>query len=279
MVKMGDVWDRTVEFLGDNLGAITPVALLAFFLPFSIQSNFAALGDEGQLPQMTQVALGVAQLAFAVVMLWGQLVITVMALDIAGGAGPARIASARLLPVLGASLILFAALLVLFLPVPVLAYLGGVDVAALQQGRIEAANPSILTAIALYMLVLTPVLLWLGARFALVQPAVAREGRPLGAIARSWQLTRGYALRIVGVLILYYLVSSVAYGAARLVFGSIFALVAGAGDGGLSVAGVLTSIACGAVQTASAVVLPAFAGKLYLAINGQAGLTRAMEDL
>jgi hypothetical protein len=40
MVKMSTVWDRTAEFLSDNIGAIVPVALLAFFVPASIGGSF-----------------------------------------------------------------------------------------------------------------------------------------------------------------------------------------------------------------------------------------------
>jgi hypothetical protein len=65
MVKMGTVWDRTAEFLTDNLTAIVPIALLAFFVPFSIQGNFAHIRD-GANPgfaltlQLVSLAFGLA---------------------------------------------------------------------------------------------------------------------------------------------------------------------------------------------------------------------------
>src|SRR6187549_1061232 len=82
MVKMGTVWDRTAEFLSDNIGTILPIALLAFFVPASIEGNFQAAMEGASFTLI--LTLRLVQLAFGILSLWGSLTITVMALDMAG---------------------------------------------------------------------------------------------------------------------------------------------------------------------------------------------------
>ena len=94
MVKMSTVWDRTAEFLSDNIATLLPLALFAFFIPASIEGNFAAAGD-GRAPGPV-LGLRLIQIAFALLSLWGTLAITAMALDIAGEERPGAIALRRL---------------------------------------------------------------------------------------------------------------------------------------------------------------------------------------
>ncbi|WP_448663574.1 glycerophosphoryl diester phosphodiesterase membrane domain-containing protein [Sphingomonas sp. CJ20] len=269
MVKMGTVWDRTAEFLSDNIGIVLPVALLAFFVPASIEGNFeAVLATAG--PGLT-LALRLTQLAFAVLSLWGTLALCAMALDLAGEATAGQIAQRRLLSALLVWVVLGVAALVLLAPGFAILVAGGVDLMALSRGEIPDMGRGTAGAVVLYALLYIVVLMWVGARLVLVTPALVRENRGFGALARSWRLTRGAALRIVGVILLYLAVSWVAQLAANTVFGSIFALVAGDDSQGVSLHGVLTSIVVAAVQTAFLVIVPVFEAKLYLALTAQAG--------
>jgi len=70
---------------------------------------------------------------------------------------------------------------------------------------------------------------------------------------------------IIGVMILYFIVSWVAVTAARLVFGSIFRLVAG-GGGAMSLSAVLTSVIVAAIQTVFGILVATFIAKLYQAL-------------
>lgn len=270
MVKMGTVWDRTAEFLSDNIGTVLPVALLAFFVPASIEGNFeAAMTGAGT---GLVAVLRVAQLAFAILSLWGTLTITAMALDMGGEDGAARIAQRRLPAAIVVWLVLLLAAFVLALPVLAILVIGGVDLEALAAGSIPEISPTTATIVAFYTLALVLVLLWASARLIVSTPVIVREGRWLSAIPQSWRLTGGSTLRIIGVILLYVLVSWVAQLAANTVFGSIFALVAGGGGEGVSLAGILTSIVTAGVQTAFLVLMAAFEAKLYLALTAQAGL-------
>ncbi len=114
-----------------------------------------------------------------------------------------------------------------------------------------------------------PVALWALARIlALLVPVVVAERRGIRAFGRAFALSRGLAWRILGVILLYAIVSGVVQLAAKLGFGSIFELVVG-GEGPLSLAKILTSIVSGAVSCAFAVLAAVFCAKLYLVTSGQ----------
>lgn len=274
MVKMSIVWDRTAEFLSDNIAAVLPIALLAFFVPASIEGNFAAaMTGAGE---WLKIVLYVLQLVFALVSLWGSLVITAMALDIATERSAANIATRRLIPALVVSIVMIVVASALVLPVPGILAFNGYDMAAMARGENVNMSMSVAGFIVLYLLALTLLLLWVIARLIVATPVVVRESRVLSALGESWRLTRGSALRIVGVIILFAIVSWVAALAAKTVFGSIFALVAGNGDG-VTLSSVMTSIVVAAVQSAFMVIPPVFTAKLYLALTA-AGFRQTEAD-
>ncbi len=269
MVKMGTVWDRTAEFLSDNIAAILPIALLTFFVPASIEGNFEA-ATTGAGPGLKALLSGL-QILFALVSLWGSLAITAMALDIASERSAANIATRRFLPALAVSLVMFAAAAIFVLPIPGVLAFSGYDLTAMANRETVELSAAVAWFIGLYLIALAIFLFWLLARLIVATPVVVRENRVLSALGQSWSLTRGAALRIIGVILLYAIVSIVAGLAAKTVFGSIFALVAGNDGEGVTLSTVMTSIVVGAVQSAFMVIPPAFTAKLYLALTAQAG--------
>ena len=274
MVKMSIVWDRTAEFLSDNIAAVLPIALLTFFVPASIEGNFAAAmtgAGEG-----LKIVLYLLQFVFALVSLWGSLAITAMALDIATERSATNIATRRLIPALVVSIVMIVVASALVLPVPGILAFNGYDMAAMARGENVNMSMAVAGFIVLYLLALTLLLLWVIARLIVATPVVVRESRVLSALGESWRLTRGAALRIVGVIILFAIVSWVAALAAKTVFGSIFALVAGNGDG-VTLSSVMTSIVVAAVQSAFMVIPPVFTAKLYLALTA-AGFRQTEAD-
>jgi hypothetical protein len=271
MVKMSTVWDRTAEFLSDHIGAVLPIALLAFFVPASISSNLevAMLGAGPGV----MLALRLTELALAVLSLWGSLTVAAMALDGSSGDAAGKIARLRLPRAFLVWMTLgIAAIAAIIVPVSVLLSATGHDLTAMAQGQEVEISQTAASTIMFYLLAAALAFLWIGARLVVTTPAIVREGLAFGAIRRSWSLTRGIAWRIIGVLILFAIVSTVSWLAANTVFGSIFALVAGSGADGVSLASVLTSIFTAAVQTAFMVLFPAFTAKLYLALAAQAAL-------
>jgi len=171
---------------------------------------------------------------------------------------------------------LFVVMLVAVLPIPVALQLGGYDLLAIASGQAASLSPQIASGIALYGLVLLGLFLWLGARLILVNPVIVREKKMFAALRQSWRLTRGMTWRIIGVMLLFALVSWVSMLAANMVFGSIFTLVAGGPSDGISLAGVLTSVVVAAVQTGFTVLVPVFSAKLYLALSAEMGLREGL---
>ncbi|RYE01767.1 MAG: hypothetical protein EOP61_10340 [Sphingomonadales bacterium] len=270
MVKMGTVWDRTAEFLTDNLATILPIALLAFFVPASIEGNFQA-AMEGASSELI-LALQLVQLAFGVLTVWGMLAFTAMALENADSDHAGRLAVQRLPAALAVTIVTFAALLLLMAPIPVVLSANGVDVMAIAHGRDFDLPSGVASFVAIYLIAAAALSLWLCARLIVATPVIVREGKWLGSLSQSWKLTRGITWRVIGVIILFVLVSWVSILAASTVFGSIFALIAGGDRAGVTLAGVLTSIVVAAVQTGFTVLIPVFTSKLYLALTAAAGL-------
>jgi hypothetical protein len=259
MVKMGTVWDRTAEFLTDNLPAILPIALFAYFVPFSVMGSLSPILDEAN---GLSAALWIVIFALVAVVNWGGLVLIAMALERAGDLRAE--AARRLAPALALSVLMFGVILLLAMP-PVLAI-------AASGGMQDAAFDipiAVAWALALYCPLAIVAGMWIVARLLLINPVLVAERRWLGAFVRSWMLTRGAGLRIVGVMILYTVVAIVGVLATKTVFGTIFHLIAGAGDG-LSLSNVLTSVMVAAAQTALSVIVPVFSAKLYLALSNAA---------
>lgn len=265
MVSMGTVWDRTAEFLSDNLGTVLPVALGAIFVPAAVNGSLTGLG-QGATPGLA-FGLGLASLLLATMTFWGQLAITALALNPAVGRGAVNLATRRLPGALLLTIVLFVALFLSALPAGVILALSGADLSMSATGAMPQVPPAAKPWLVLYFLLVLAALLWIGARFVLLLPVIVSEKVVFGAVPRSWSLTRGFALKIVGVLILYGIVASVAYLAVTTAFGAVITLIAGRGEDGLSLATVLTVIVGGAVSTAFSVLGTAFMAKLYLALR------------
>ncbi|HEV7288396.1 hypothetical protein [Sphingomonas sp.] len=264
MVSMGSVWDRTAEFLSDNLGSLLPIALLAIFVPSTISANLSGL-QQNATPG-TAMLLGLGVFLLAMISFWGQLAVTALAIDPAQGHQASRVATRRFPAALLLMIVLVVVMVALMIPVGVMLAVGGVDMTSLQGSAMPDIPPSVAVWVFLYFLVVLVLAVWVFARLAVVIPSVVGDRLAIGAITRSWRLTRGVALKIVGVLILYGIVSIVANLAATTAFGAVMYLVAGRGEEGISLASVLTTIVGGAVSTGFTVLGTAFLAKLYIAL-------------
>lgn len=267
-VSMSSVWDRTAEFLSDNLAALLPIALVFIFVPASIEGSISGLAQDG-----TPLAMGVqvVALVLAIVALLGQLSVIALALDPSLGSNAWRTGLARLPMAVLVLLVFLFILMLLMLPIPLVLAGFGYDFAARIAGQTPEVPPAAIGIIALYCVVLLPVALWVTARLALVSPIIVGERAGFGALGRSIELTRGATLAIIGVILLYAVVSAVAVLAAQTVFGSVFVLIAGNDGGGMSIAGVLTSIIVATVQTGFTVAAAAFLAQLYRALAARQG--------
>lgn len=273
-VKIGDVWDRTTEFLGDCLTLVLPLALVAMFVPTTVMASLSELRPTA--PVWLAWVLVLLQIVFAILALWAQLAITALAIDPALKGRMREAATQRLLPAIAVCVPPFLIVaIILGVQFFVFARMSGIDLAQLSAGQVNVAqlNPPAGTVLffALLMIVETVALLLLLARLLPLTAVVVAERRRLGAYARTLQLTRGMTWKLVGVLFLYGGVAWVASRAATTVFGLILWIVAPT-DGTISVASVLTATVAAAVDTGFAVLASVFCAKLYVACARRADL-------
>lgn len=265
---MSSVWDRTSEFLSDNLAPLTPLVLLGMFVPLTLLGSLMPLiGSSGAAGD---TMLGAIVLLLSLVTSWAGIAITALAFDPSAGRGAAvRLANRRFLPVLGIGLLTLLAVVVLTFPIFIALGASGMTMATLAAGKLQPGdvNGGALVFATFYALVLFVALFWAYARFVvLVTPIMVMERRGFGVYARNFVLTRHIAWKVIGVLLLYVVLSWVASTAAKTVAGTVFALLIG-GQGPITLAGVLTQIIVAGVSTVFSVLAVVFLAKLYLAIR------------
>lgn len=271
MVKMGNVWDRTMEVLNGRGGMLAGIAVLTLFVPGVISAAYAAYATPGTATAAIGALLA---LATSVAALWGQLYVIAAASDPSTDRATARRgANGRLLPALLLALALVAIMLVALLPAVVLLAMAGFDFAALSQGATQgtvAPGPALLAS--LYAIVVLIVMLFAGARLLPLYAVVLHERLGLGAIARSWRLTRRHTWRLVGVVLLFLIVLMIATSAAQSVGGLVFRIILGA-DARATVTFVAAVIAQ-AVSTALTLIAIVFSAQLYVALVARERLVR-----
>ncbi len=272
MVRMGDVWDRTMEVLNGRGGMLAGIAVLALFVPAAISAAITAyaIPVPPAAPAPGIAALGaLVTIAVLVAALWGQLCIIAASSDSAVGTVEARrLANRRLVPAILLALGLAAIMVVAMLPVVVLLTLAGVDVVAMMQGvRQTAVAPGMTLLVSAYTLAACVVLLFAGARMLPLYAVVLHERRGLGAIARSWRLTRRHTWRLVGVTLLFFIVLGIATSAAQSVGGLIVRIILGA-DARATV-GFVAALIGQAMSTALTLVAIVFSAQLYVALVGR----------
>jgi len=122
---------------------------------------------------------------------------------------------------------------------------------------------SLMITIGLFLFIV-PGLYLLG-RVALTAPVIAAEDQrnPIDAIQRSFALTEGNGWRVLGLLLLVYIVGGVANAVATVVLGSLFILAVGQ-QLGLFISLIMTSI----VSAATGLVILAVTAALYERLRG-----------
>ncbi len=270
MARIGDVWDSTTDVLAGRTSLLAAFAGGALFLPAALQAAvraFTARPASGM-----SVATAVVVVVVAVIALWARLAITAVALHPETNGGQAQVQAARrLLPMIGALLVLAAAGIVLLIPILVVLTRAGLDWTALGAGG--RASLPVLTGgsmwfMRLYLPALVVLALWVVARVKLLLgPVVLEERRVIGAIGRAAALTRGMTWKLIGVILLYYVVLWVCVLAATALSGLLFRLLLGSG----AWTGFLATIVGAAVGVTLDTVAQVFGARLYAATAATGG--------
>jgi hypothetical protein len=267
-VSIGSVWDGAVEAVRGRMGMLVPIAALSLFLPSVIQAALAlytggVAGGPPSAPGAGGSALRLAlMLGLLALTFWGALAITAITGDPSVTAAEARRrASARLLALLGVSIVIGLVMTLLFVPVVVALVRSGVDMTAMGSGTMPTLDAGTSLFIGLYGLFVTGLLIWVLARLLPLVPVVLNELLGLRAIGRSFRLTRGLGLKLVGALLLYFIVLFVATSAAQWITFIPLRLILGTEN--IGVASFIAAILGAIVAAVFSVLAYAFTAQLY----------------
>jgi hypothetical protein len=262
MISMGMVWDRTTAVVAGRLGILVSIALLLLFVPPVVQAAIDAAAGSSQAMRW---AGGIIAIIVFLAATWGALAITAVASDPAVDRGTAlAIGGARMGPLLGIIIALAIAAVLAMLPGGVLIGIAGFDVDRARLGLSQDnLNLGMFAAGFLYFLVLALACLWVGARLVPLLGVVVNERRGLRAIGRSFALSRGSTLKLIGVLILYSIVFAVVLLASSAVIGLIVRLVVGPEAPAAVVLAV--ALVTAAVTAGFSVLQSVFSAQFYLA--------------
>lgn len=268
MPRISTIWDRTTEVLTGRAGILTAIAGLLLFAPAIAQAVLAAaLGANSMIVSLwSLVAL--------VLTIWASLALTAVASDPAATRdGALATGVARLGPGLGVLVVAILIVIAALLPGAMLLAVGGVKF--LRSGGIDPASVTAGAALVgmLYFFALSLVALWVSARLVPLFAIVVNERRGLGAFRRSFDLTRGSALKLIGVMILYAIVLFVVFAAATSVVGLILRLALG--SEAVAAVSIGVAIAAGIVTAGAAVLQNAFSAQFYVATAGERDMAPA----
>ena len=255
-------WNESADYLKQHFGTLFTIAVALITLPnVALQALAPAEARTAGPPEPGLWLLVVP--VVAALGITGSLAISTLALGRASTVGEAiGHGFRRVLPMLGATLILLAALCLLLVPLVLAAGLGADD--------FTAPTPATAGKVALVMLLLLALLLFFGVRLLLMTPVGAAEAAgPLAIIARSWALTRGHFWRLLGFLLLMAVAALVVVMVATMVIGLIVTAVLGAPAPGNSAALVMLLVA-GLLNAIFLVVMTTMVARLYLQLAGGA---------
>ncbi|HEX8418394.1 MAG TPA: hypothetical protein VF638_00095 [Sphingomonas sp.] len=262
-VKMGDVWDRTTQVLSGRAGALASIAVVTLFLPLVAMLLVALI-----LPptaRSTAIVTLILLLAVAAIGVLGVLAMIALASDPATTRGDAwRVARQRVGPALGVSAVLILVAVLASLPAMFVLWQAKLDMAALAGTGAAKVSSGTATFLAIYYAAYLVLALWALARLAPLNAVVLHERVALGAIRRSFALTRGHGWRLLGVVLLYLIVLAIVRTAVQSVVGVIFRLLLGADR--IPLALTLAGVTGAMVTTAFTVIAVTFTAQLYVAL-------------
>lgn len=220
-LSITNAWNETTRFVQANFGPLLLIVFAFQVLPliavqFFVQDPLLSGGVNPATVDRAQIAAFLARM-FPIIVILGILgligTLAVMALALGRGetVGDAfSLALRRLLPFLGASLLLVLAMMVAAVPLSVVAAAGGPG------------------AKALATLVLLAFLLFILVRMLLMSPvAVAEKAGPVEMLGRTWRLTSGHFWKLLGFVLLLVIAFLVISLAANAIFGILVALIFG----------------------------------------------------
>lgn len=257
-LSISRAWDETRSRIAADGRLYVTVALALIALPAAIGQFVTASGQVARTP--TSMGEALLMIAVWLIGLVGQLALLRLALGTSVSVGESIAHGARRAPAYFGAVILIIVAIAL-VTIPFLIVLAAMGVTIDPQA---AAPPAVIVLFLLYV----AIVLYFAVRMLMSSPVASAEAvGPFGIIKRSWQLTKGHVLRLIGFLVLFLLAVLIVVGAvsllANLSVGLIFGVVEPLSAGALIIA--LIEAFASAIATTVFVVMIA---RLYAQLSG-----------
>ncbi|MFN3389846.1 MAG: hypothetical protein ACK40O_13065 [Allosphingosinicella sp.] len=267
-LSITQAWNETAVFVKRDLGPLFTIAFALMALPSIIMQALAPQPT----PEDPDVGAAFLLLLPVVIVLSlvGSIAITALALRRETVVGSA-IAHGfrRFLPLLGASLLIGIAAMLVMIPV--------ILAAGISLEDLTAPTPAAVGGLMLAMLVLFVVFIAIWVRLMLMTPVGTNEPvGPIAIIRRSWALTAGHFWKLLGFVLLFGIAAVVVMMVITMVIGIVIGLVAGAPEPG-SLSGLLLLIVGGVLNAAFVVFFTTMIARIYAQLAG-AGTDAAVFD-
>lgn len=257
-LSISKAWEESIAFLGRESRLVAPVALATFMIPATLFGWYNPSGD----PNQAGGGLGWPLTLFVLVLaIMGQMVIAGLAVGWSGSVGSALShAFKRVWGVLATVLIVFVPLTIV-LVLLLAAVLGGAGMTDPAQLTPEAL--AAVPGFGLILLIMTAAFLFAAVRlFPMAAIGMVETANPMRILSRSWQLTRGSFLRLLGTLTLILIASFVASIAVTAVVGSAMTIASGEPQP-YNLSALIVSLADALVGALISAVSAALVGRIY----------------
>lgn len=259
-LSLGTAWDEAASFVKRHAGLLFPLAFVMIAVPAAILSAVTPPGERPPAGPWMLVGVAVFVLSLA-----GQIALTwlVLGRNVSVGEAIGR-GFRRFLPLFGAMLLVGLALAAAALFVIILLVLLMPGVSA----NVESDQAAQARLIGILMIVLAPLILYVGARMIPLTPVAAAEsGGPITLLRRALALSAGHVWRLIGFILLAALLAIVVSLAAASV-GQLaaFALAGEIRQGSISSFVVLFIGAV--IHTVITVYVAAIVARIYVQLAG-----------
>ena len=259
-ISMSAIWDESAALIRRESHLLVPVALATV----GIGSMISGL-TQPETPAAGLGATGVLGfLVGNILVMLGTLALSALALMPGMSVGESiRLALARLPKMLGIAAMFVNALIVMMIPVAIILAMSG---AAISPNMTAEDLPGVAILCAL---VIVAALIYVSARLITMSAAIVDRNPPIiEAIRSSFASTSGIVAKIVGVLLLFFIVTLVASGAVASISGILFGMLGKAVGAPLLGTG-LTVLVTGMVSALLSIVSSVFAAMLYRKLSVQ----------
>ena len=252
-------WNETASFVQREARLLFPIAFLLIALPGGLLQMFMPVAVPGQPPQVGAWLL-LIPVAIVASMI-GSISISYLALRPGASVGEAlEVGARRFIMLFAASLLIGLAAIILF--VPLVLIIGG--------GAAMGGTPSVAMVglIGLFAIVFLVVVLAFWVRLMLMTSVAAAENSgPIGIISRSWELTSGHFWKLLGFVLLAFVVFMVISMVVGAIGGIAIVLMAGQLEPG-SFATFLVMLVGALVNMVMTVYFTTLLARIYLQLSG-----------